>query len=223
MVFWKGTFQFVRNLFCSILEKNLVVFSPSEDWRLLTSPYSFKIFSLGIPEEDFDFSGGEGPLMICRKWTSLIASSSFHFPNSPGFSIIISMISERLESVAVKPCYSLTTVMWNWSPSSSSWSSEIILVGFNQKECRTFSDMYLILKLPLRAQFAAWGFPALPQCDGMCVLQGLCKKHPGLQSSKQILTLAGTWWYSLPIPSLFFSSTGCWWWRCWSPQVCTYC
>lgn len=112
MVFWKEAFQFVRNLFSSILEKklNLVRFSPSEVWRLLTSPYSFKIFSLGVPEEYFSFLGGEGPLVICKKRTSLIASSSFYLPSSPGFSMTISMISERLESVAVKLYYSLNTV-----------------------------------------------------------------------------------------------------------------
>lgn len=106
MVFWKEAFQF----FSSILEKNLVWFFPSEDWRCLASPYSFKVLPLGVPGEDFDFSGGGGPLMICRRRTSLIASSSFYLPNSPGFSMIIFVISERLESVAVKLCYSLNTV-----------------------------------------------------------------------------------------------------------------
>lgn len=106
MVFWKEAFQF----FSSILEKSLVWFSPSEDWRFLISPYSCKVFPLGVPEEDFDFSRGGGPLMICRRRANLIAPSSFHLPNSPGFSMIISVISERLESVAVKLCYSLNTV-----------------------------------------------------------------------------------------------------------------
>lgn len=222
MVFWEETFPFVRNLFSRMLEKKLVGFSLSEDWRLLTSHYSFKIFSLGVPEEDLDISGGEGPL-ICRKRISLIASfSSSKFSR---FQHIISMIQKgwNLYSLSCATRWIQVLVLWNWFPSSNSWNSEIILLVFNQKECRTFSNMYVIFKVPLRAQLAVWGCPALPRCCNLCVLQGLCKKHPGLQSSKQILTLAGTWWYSLPIPSLFFSSTGGWWWRCWSPQVCTYC
>lgn len=60
----------------------------------------FKTFSLGVPEDDFDFSGDGGPLLTYMKQTSLTASF-FHLPNSPGSSMKISMISERLESVAV--------------------------------------------------------------------------------------------------------------------------
>ena len=217
------------NLCSCLLEKELVTFAPSERWRLVTSPYSFKTVSLGVPEDDVDFSGDGGPLLTYMKQTSL-AASFFLFPSSPGSSLKISMISERLESVAVVNHATFLIqlkVMWNQSPSYNSLNPVTVLVGFNQKDCRTFSTMYLISKLPecwfLSVQFAVSGCLALPGCHSVRVLQGLCKTRTGLQPSKQILTLAGTWWYTLPIPSLFFSSAGGWWWRCWSPQVCTYC
>lgn len=168
MLLWKEAFQFVRNRFSSILEKKLVRFSPSEDWRLLILPYSFKIFSVGIPEEHFDFSGGEGPLMICRKQDQSHCLLFFPPSKFSRFQHDHLHDSERLESVVVKLCYSLFIVLWNWFSSSSSWNSEIILVGFNQKECRTFSSMYVIFKVPLRAHLAAWGCPALPQCCSVC-------------------------------------------------------
>lgn len=108
------------NLCSCLLEEELVTFAPSERWRLLTSPYSFKTFSLGVPEDDFDYSGDGGPLLTYMKQTSLDASSFFLLPNSPGSSMkIFSMISERLEFVAVvnhATFWIWLKVTWNRSP-----------------------------------------------------------------------------------------------------------
>lgn len=145
-------------------------FSPSEDWRLLTSHCSFKIFSLGVPEEDFDFSGGEGPLMICRKRDQSHCLLFFPPSKFSRFQHDHLHDSERLESLVVKLCYSLNTVYSSVKliPKFQLLEFRIVLVGFNQKECRTFSNMYVIFKVPLRAHLAVWGCPALPQCCSVC-------------------------------------------------------
>lgn len=97
------------NLCPCIPEKESVTFTPSERWRLLTSPCSFKTFFLGVPDGDFDFSGDGGPLLTYMKQTSLTAS---FFPSSKFSRFQPEDLYFRQAGIRsyCEPCYFLNTV-----------------------------------------------------------------------------------------------------------------
>lgn len=170
MVVWKEAFRFVRNLFFNILEKKVVWFFSF--WGLEASDITLQFQNLfsWSSEEDFDFSGGERPLMICRKQDQSHCLLFFPPSKFSRFQHDHLLIQKgwNLQLLSCATHWIQFIVLWNWFPSSNSRNSEIILVGFNQKECRTFSNMYIIFKMPLRRHLAAWGCPALPRCCSVC-------------------------------------------------------
>lgn len=225
---WKRHSSLIETNLCScFLEEELLTFVLSERWRLLTSPCSLKIFSLVVPENAFDFSG-DGLLLTYINQTSLAASfSCLQILQAAAW-----RVSPWFQKAGSCGCYFLNAtfwiqfkVTWNQSPSYNLLNSGTVWLGLKSKSLQ--NHLKRVPNLESCAGAGFWAFHLQCWVAWFCftATMSLCYKASVRYSFAAFKVNTNLGWYvvMVPIPDLFFSSTGGWWWRCWSPQVCTHC